>query len=397
MTKHQNEIMYNFNIGYYLVLALVFLLLMFQLNDAHSKVEEEGFFFDFSLNAIQDSNIYRSNTKVDDLLTTLNSSVRYKELYGKYSFNASYSNKYSAHKDISSLDHVDQIVGVGAAIKHNSKITSDYSLLFSSEIEPLGSNNAINTIIDEYNQIEKSEAKIGITYGGSNSMGQILLDADRSDFKYKNNNQEFRDRNESNIALTFLYRLGNKTRLILEAEYRYLDYDVTDFNPSNTQYSFLTGLQWRPSQALRTSIKLGYREVDFKNRLFNGNSGLSYDIELEWLPNSFTEFSLVASRVVNENAEISGFGYLSDQVKLTINHYLTERLVVNSELSFATSDITSNEPRTEDVNSFRAFLEYAGTKSVTYKLGIIYNKRSAEIAIYNYQALQINAGINYKF
>ena len=179
--------------------------------------------------------------------------------------------------------------------------------------------------------------KINVTrYGGALILGrpqskmQVTIGAQANNWRYKNNNQEHRDRDRKGIVGTVFYNAGKKSRVFVRASKEDIDYtsDIlnTGFNLDSEQTNIGVGFGWDVTAKTRGELGIYKRERDFKAAGFEDVDMVGYRGRLVYKVKPYSTITLYGTRDYEETTELPSTYIASRILGAAWNHALTDRL-----------------------------------------------------------------------
>ncbi|MEE9320635.1 MAG: hypothetical protein V3U76_09345 [Granulosicoccus sp.] len=175
--------------------------------------------------------------------------------------------------------------------------TSGY-LLFSKKHEPLGTGQTRGAAESFDEQIARSGISAGAayTYGVKNARGNLTAGLKMDNVSYSN--LEAITQGDDFTRLTpygiFSLRVSPDTRILGEARLASLDFDNDGLD--RTEYSLLGGADFSPTGKSGGKIRVGMKQSDFSAESVGDRTDLVAEIDLFYLPVSYSRFDLIVER-----------------------------------------------------------------------------------------------------
>lgn len=264
-------------------------------------------------------------------------------------------------------DYVDQFFGGQEHIEFNARNR------FDLEAKYIDSHNQRGTFFTQPglpgqqtptpDQFHQYLAQAKYRYGTESSKGNLELIADVDDFNYDTRRSSTSTFDKTKIGVTpgFYYRFMPKSQLLMQVESQWYEYkQQTSATVNNfSKYRYLTGVTWNESSKTTGSIRVGYLQQFYEN----GSSGVqdfTWDINLLWVPLTYSRFNLTLSKDVMPT---SGYGTASvnQQYRLGWIHEWNERLITDLSASYNNIDNKNvvGLPVTNDINMLQLDVNYA--------------------------------------
>lgn len=347
--------------------------------------EDEGFVASAMLGLKHDSNVQRNALGDSDTSLVLSPELIYGNYIGKHLLYTKYSGEYARFSDYDSLDFENHSVDVEAYFDYSLRFSSILSMNYQNGVEDPSQTNNLVSEFDEFTEFEKITLGGSLLYGTRQSVGQIVVSAEAQTAEFKNNDQSFRDFDSVGGSAEFFYRLAPNTRMLFEVSLYDFDYDQpqTGFDQSSQQISYLTGIQWRYSEQLESTVRIGYQTKDFDEASQQDISGLSFGAELSWAPSELTRVKLGSARNANESAIADLAGLVTTSFDLGVEHEITERFELFANYRYANDDFDTRK----DISHFITIgFEFDFREWLEIDLEYSYSERESDFNNFSYDA-----------
>lgn len=254
------------------------------------------------------------------------------------SYTANHEIYHSSQKDT----NTDHLLGADANFEFDARnrlrLNADYRKIEETSSD---SRDAFGQLIqnDKYNT---RSVGAGYTYGADSATGQIKLGANYNELRYDNTalnpngsvlNAD-KERDATALSAAFLYRVGPKTRALIEG--RHTDYEyVSNTQLDSTNVAVLVGAVWEATALTTGSVKIGRERKDFDSSGKDDRSGGMWEVGVKWEPLTYSSFSLNTRRALDEGSD-NASAIRSVSTTLAWHHGWSER--VSSEVSYTRSD-----------------------------------------------------------
>lgn len=375
--------------------CLIFLITSF----SNIAAQRTGLVFNTGLSATYSDNVLNNLNQESDVILSLTPQASFLSLIGKHKFAVSYKGVLAQYSDNSSLNYNEHRLAMGAILDHSQKFNSEFKLGFDKIIEEPGTTNAETNSLVDFIKFNNKRADAKFYYGKKNSIGQIMLGYRYIDREYDNVNQAFRDFSLHDFSATFFYRLAPRTRLLValsSGDFNYGDLQLNNglvFNQSSELKLYLAGIEWEASAKTKGTFRIGYQNKDFNDTRLNDISGLSYNLDLTWKPNTYTQIQATAARQTSESAQLNQGGFLSQSYSVSIIHKLLARTSLNAKLAIDDDDIVfsaSNSNRNDKRNVVELGIKHSLKKWLNVELQYKYQEKSSNIELFNFDANNIS-------
>lgn len=178
-------------------------------------------------------------------------------------------------------------------------------------------------------------------YGAPGARGRIELGACETCRRYDNNDQEYRDRDITDLGATLFVQATGRTEAFVQVVYSDFNYqDGSTGDPAegrnldSEEWRYMLGASWLASEAITGIVRVGAVKKEFKDPV-RGNSNydeLTWDAVLNWTPTTRDNLALGYFRapqepLVWEQDELQDDFVETEQLSLDWSHQLREDLV----------------------------------------------------------------------
>lgn len=361
--------------------------------------ERQGLLLNAAVTAQHDDNVLRNVEPTGDASLQISPDLKYFTYMGKHILALDYQGDFTAYKDNSELNYNNHNIALLAHFDHSLKIDTEFKLSYKDEIEEPGTNNSASSLINEFNQTDKKQAYAKFYYGTRESIGQLVLAVDHSEYRYNNNFQDYRDVDRNTLTGTFFYRIAPKTRLLFQAsvaDYNYLIKSEFPDQSSKENY-YLAGVEWDITAKTSGTFKIGYQSKDFEQAVYNDITGLSYMLDMTWKPNTYTKIKLGASKMTRESSQQLTSAFVTNTYTINAEHEITARTKIKAQYTYDNDDIVTTQSRTDKRHNITLGLDHSLLTWLNISVDYKYIERSSDFEIYNYEANIIGLSLTTKF
>ena len=360
--------------------------------------QETGFTAQVNIEASHINNMFRTSNEVSDNALTVVPMVTHQSVLGKQILKTKYKGKYALYQNNGDADYADHSLLFNMSLNHRHKVRSEFSIGYQEQIEQPGSTNALTLDLDKFTQIKNKAFLAKFFVGNLQSKGQIVGQYVSNKVQHVNNLQSFRDYNKNTITGTFYYRATPKTRALFEVSLANLAYQNSqNFDLSNDQKIYFTGIEWNVTAMTSSIFKVGYQKAEYNDEQLFDLSGLSYYLDIFWRPNTYTFFKIGASRAVRESAEQSSGGYISDDFNVSITHDFRRNVNLSLGYGYIKYDFNNSQNRNDNLQNLSIKLGYKIRRWLQLFTEYKSTKRASNYIIYQYDANNISLGIKALF
>ncbi len=382
-----------------LCLTAICVLVVLLLPSSAGAQERQGLLLNAGLLVQSDSNITRTAEKTSDRLAVFSPQLQFLSSIGQHNFVFDYQGDFAAYNDNSQYNYNDHDFKLGAQLGHSYQFSSEFALGYQNKIEDPGANNAAPQVIIEFNQLTRKTALAKIYYGTRASNGQLVLGLYHNQQRYTNNQQSFRDLDQNTLTGTFFYRMAPKTRILFEASVARFDDVASTLAADRTsdENRYLVGVEWAATAIISGTFKVGYLQRDNANESFNDISGLSYNLDMIWQPNSYSKVIIGSTRTTRESAEQDIGGFISTSYSLGLEHELSSRTQLNAAYEQDESDFNNVQNRSDTRKVITMGITHSLRTWLDIRLDYRHLARSSNDEIYVFTSDSIELLLTSKF
>jgi hypothetical protein len=186
---------------------------------------------------------------------------------------------------------------------------------------------------------------------------QVRVGVDAENWRYQNNEQEFRDRDTSSAFGEIHYNVTGRTSVFLFADYR--EFEYTNANATNSDSEETTvqlGAEWQATSKTRGRVQIGRADKDFDDPSVPDTDATTYLARVSWNPKSYTSVNLYGSRRFEETSAVFGNSFVSTLWGLAVNHSFARRWTSDIHLNFINDDFDTG--RDDDYVDFGLGVDY---------------------------------------
>ena len=210
---------------------------------------------------------------------------------------------FSSHDD----DYTDHALSGYATAEFDSRkkleILAEYLKLHDARSDSRSGNSLSPTQVDKPSKYTVKALGATYTYGAHEATGQIVVGGRVEDKSYDN----FRtitaaqDRMTKTLTGTFYYRISPKTRLLVEARLRDIDYDLSSVTLDSSETRLQFGAEWDATAKTSGRVKFGVLRKDFDDDSRDTLTTSSWEAGVNWAPRTYSVFDLSTSRTAEES------------------------------------------------------------------------------------------------
>ena len=326
-----------------------------------SSVENEGLYAAVGVAYSHRSNVARDSVtgigNKGDSAVVITPQAGYKRSFGRHSAEVGISSQITRFKDFT--DENTQNYTAHALTNLDLTRILDLALFatFTHAAEPRGGSGTrlIQGLTPD---------KVDITgYGGQFTIGertsriQLELGADRSEWRYKNNQQEFRDRDEDRVHGRIYYNISPRTSVFVGSGLTDVNYKESTLNADSQELAYDVGARWDVTAKTTGEISAGRTQKDFDNPALPDPTATTVAGRLSWTPRERTSFSLYGSRQFEETTSTTGDFYISDLIGVSVHEAIRDRWNAFAYVNHTNDDYESG--RNDNIMDYGVGLDYS--------------------------------------
>lgn len=239
------------------------------------------------------------------------------------------------------------------------------------------------------------------TYGAPGARGRLEFGARQLWRRYDNNNQEYRDYDQTDLVGRFFVRIQPKTYMLLElgdslVDYRNEEATVIGYSDQNQPHAYV-GLTWEATAKTSATAKVGYLAVDFKDSAYSDWSGIGWNVGATWKPETYSTLSLSTSRTPQQSGLASEDVVIVSALTVGWSHAWNSRLTSNLGGYAATDDYQGGIKRTDHRYGVAAGLTYGLRNWLQLAASYRYEGRQSDLSIDDYSSnvFMLSASLKY--
>lgn len=219
------------------------------------------------------------------------------------------------------------------------------------------------------------------SYGVEGALAQLELAANVKRLQYHNSGTLNADKEYDSAAfnVTGYYRVGSKTRALLEARHTGYDY-ITNTGLNSNNIALLGGVTWDATAKTTGSIKLGAEKKRFDVATLDDKNGSMWEVGVTWQPLTYSTFNLSTRRGLDEGSA-GATAIKSQNSTLGWKHEWLDRLTSDANYTHITQDYEDQASQREDtIDSLGLGLTYEMRRWLDVGVGYKYAETDSNIA-----------------
>lgn len=326
-----------------------------------SSREQEGLYAAVGVSYAHRSNVRRDSVEgaddEGDSAVVVAPRAGYKRFIGRHSAEIAVSTQFTRFEDLSDENAETYTIDGLTNFDITRILDLDLFASFTDATEPRGGSGTRAVQDPEPDQVEITGYGGVFTIGRQASRIQIQLGADRTQWRYQNNQQDFRDRDDDRIHGRVYYNISPRTSVFVGAGLTQVDFIRQGIDADSEELSYEVGGRWDVSAKTTGQVSVGRTEKDFDNPAQQDDETTTVAGRLSWTPRSRTTFSVYGSRQFEETATAADSFFVSELVGVSVDQSLGARWN-----AFAYYNLTNDEfasGRQDDITDYGVGLDYS--------------------------------------
>lgn len=319
-----------------------------------------------------------------DTITAFTPRLGYQTNLGRHAALIEYVGFSENYQDFTNLDAVDNRIHGVIDFDLTDKMDAGIWAGWADVNERRGTSGAPVLQI-EPNEVEITNIGADLRYGTQAARHiQVRVGVDGEDWRYQNNEQQFRDRDTNGAYGEIHYNVSVKTSVFLFADYREFEYtNASATNSDSEETTAQVGAEWQATSKTSGRIQIGRADKDFKDPTVPDTDGTTYLARITWQPKSYTSVNLYGSKRFEETSSALGNSYVSTLWGIALNHSFARRWTSDIHLNFINDDFDTG--REDDYYDFGVGVDYLFRWWVSFGARYNYIKRDSNIALNDYE------------
>lgn len=225
-------------------------------------------------------------------------------------------------------------------------------------------------------------------YGGMFTVGQrqapiqIQVGADTSQWRYQNNNQEYRNRDDNRVHGRVYYNISPRTSVFVGAGFTDISYARPALNADSTELALNVGGRWDITAITTGEVSVGRTKKNFDDPTLPDPTATTLAGRLNWTPRARTSFSLYGAREFEESSTTFGDYFISQLIGASVHESIADRWKAFGYVNRTNDDYRSG--RHDRLWDYGVGLNYSLRRWLSLGAQYTQLKRTSNIAGENY-------------
>ena len=329
-------------------------------------------------------NAARLPEKESDTIVAITPELGYKTNLGRHAFQIRYVGFAERYQDFSNLDFANHSILAALDFDISRRLAAGVYAGWAQVNEQVGTPGTPLLTLDP-NKVEIVRAGATGSYGSTSARQmQLRAGVEGAEWRYKNNDQQARDRDYGRAHASIHYNPTAQTSVFLLGTYQDIDYTQESIgNLDSTETSIQIGAEWQATAKTRGTVSIGNLEKEYDDPTVDDYSGTTYTARIRWEPKSYTGVNLYASRRPEEADTVVDNFFVSTLFGISADHGFTNRITGYTYFNYINDDY-NNSDRDDDYTDFGIGADYAFRRWLA--LGARYGRieRDSNVPLANY-------------
>lgn len=366
---------------------------------AVSEGTQHGFYAGLAASATRHTNTLRtSDQKTKDTEVVLSPTLVYRQDIGRHQAQVGYSANVVGYKDLSSQDVSSHNLDAAVNLWPGELLSFSAFGGYGKSYETHGASGARLTGDLEPDEYDIWRYGITALLGRPESTMQFSAGYNRASWRYTNNDQGDRDRDEDTFTGRVYYNYSPITSIFLEANFTDIGYLQQVPMQDSTETAYLVGVRAAPTAALSGEVAYGVMEKDYDDPLIEDFDGPTYRARVRWVPVDRLGLNAFASRTTEESGELTSDYFVSTLYGLGVDYELTSHIRTWAFYNWIEDDYPETT-RLDKSRDWAIGLDYTVTDWLT--LGFQYGRTNRDSnvpdAVYDDEYIGLTAGLQTQF
>lgn len=337
---------------------------------------------------IYDDNIFRTQSKISDLITTIQPALLVKSDWNLHKINMGAMGNFGLHRDQTDEDYSDYNVFTSGQYDIAYETFLSALLSYSHQHEDRGSPEDT----DGDKPLVFNTARYGM--GFTRKLGYIhaQVDAQRDQIRFESSSlngapidNDFRNRNENSLHARIAYAFIPGYELFTSATFRKNDYLLEGpLDRSSTGYDVDAGIAIDLTGKLLADIYGGYLYRDYKANFENASDSF-FGASLEWQATPLTSIRIATNKIIYETTVSGSSGSIRSRHRLDVKHSPLYNLDLTGALGWDEYEYLGATPqRTDKLYRAEAGADYKIGRGFSVGVAYNYRKRDSDIDAHVY-------------
>jgi len=364
-----------------------------------SSREQEGLYATLGVAYSHNSNVRRDSVggagDEGDSAYVFTPGAGYKRFFGRHSAELAVTSQFTRYEDFSEENTESYTIDGLANLDITRILDLDLFASFTDTAEPRGGSGTRLVQDPDPDQVEITGYGGVVTIGRRASRLQIELGADRSQWRYQNNQQQFRDRDDDRLHGRVYYNISPRTSVFAGASLTDVDFVRQGLINDSEELAYEVGGRWDVTAKTSGELSVGRTEKDFDDPALDDVDTTTLAGRLSWSPRQRTTFSLYGSRQFEETTSVDDSFYISELLGVSVSQSFGARWNAFAYYNETNDDFDSG--RKDDITDYGVGVDYSLRRWLSVGAQYSVVERDSNIAGNDYEDEIISLFLNGSF
>jgi len=326
----------------------------------------------------ESSELYDSDTVI-----AFTPRLGYQTNLGRHQAFIEYSGFSENYQDFTNLDAMDNRIHGAINFDLTDKLDAGIWAGWADVNERRGTSGAPVLQIDP-NEVEITDFGGDLRYGTMAARHmQFRIGVEAENWRYQNNDQQFRDRDTTGAYGEIHYNVSDITSVFVLAGFRNFEY--TSANAANSDSDETTlevGAEWQATSKTSGRVSVGQQDKDYDDPSVEDQDTTTYLARVSWNPKSYTTVNFYGSKRFEEASTVLGDAFVSTLWGIGATHSFAKRWNGNIHYNYITDDY--DDGREDNYHDFGIGVNYLFRWWLSFGAQYGYIKRDSTLAINEY-------------
>jgi len=297
-------------------------------------------------------------------------------------------------------DYIDHSLSLSSHTEFTDRNKLDFDLNFDNLHDDRGSNSTDSAAYsyDEPLVYNNYKGNAYYQFGAQSALMNIGGGIQYTRKVYQNftESTQYDDTETIKLLLDSAYRVGTVTYITLgitHADITYLNKESGVATQNSNDNNVHLGMRWAGLGKTTGSVKLGYQYKTFDDSSRENFNGNTVDLNLSWLPVTYSNFKLGISREVEDSSTYGDY-VLAFGSDLTWSHHWSDILKTISTIQYNTDEYVGSSTERKDKTFSASFnINYSFSRWLLLFTGYGYSNRDSSLYGYGYKQNTVNLGM----
>lgn len=363
-----------------------------------SRRDQDGLYAALGVAYTQQSNVRRepdAQAESDNALV-ITPRAGYRRAIGRHSAEVGVSTQFTRFDEFSDEDTENYTINGLLNLDVTPILDFDLFGSYTEAAEPRGGSGTPLFQAQEPDNYEIT------TYGGVFTLGrraaplQVAVGADTSRWRYTNNQQEFRDRDDDRVHGRVYYNISPRTSVFTGASLTDVHYIRPGGNSDSEELGYEVGGRWDITARTSGQVSVGRTEKDFDDPALEDGDTTTFAGRLGWTPRQRTTFNLYGSRQFEESTSAGDGFYVSELIGVSVSQAFGARWNAFAYVNHTDDEFESG--RKDDILDYGVGLDYSFRRwlSLGAQYGVVERDSNVPAADYEDEVISIYLNGNFE-